>query len=79
VGNPNEMSVLAFAEHINAATANPGGVVFHELPPSRAGDPARRCPDIARARELLGWAPKVQLKAGLQKTIPYFKQQLGIS
>jgi nucleoside-diphosphate-sugar epimerase len=43
-----------------------------------SGDPLRRQPDISRAKEWLDWQPKVQLKEGLQKTIPYFKDLLGI-
>jgi dTDP-glucose 4,6-dehydratase len=77
IGNPNEMSVLAFAEHINAATGNPGGVIFHDLPPSRLGDPARRCPDITRAGECLGWTPRVPLEPGMTETVRWFRAEMG--
>lgn len=78
IGNPIEMSVLQFAETINHITGNQAGVVF--LPDERsARDPQRRQPDITRARTILGWEPKVALEEGLRKTIPYFKQQLGLA
>lgn len=78
IGNPIEMSVLQFAETINHITGNQAGVVF--LPDERsARDPQRRQPDITRARTILGWEPKVSLEEGLRKTIPYFKQQLGLA
>ncbi|MGQ9832994.1 MAG: UDP-glucuronic acid decarboxylase family protein [Candidatus Villigracilaceae bacterium] len=78
IGNPTEMSVLQFAETINHITGNQAGVVF--LPDERsARDPQRRQPDITRARTILGWEPKVALEEGLRKTIPYFKQQLGLA
>jgi dTDP-glucose 4,6-dehydratase len=76
LGNPNEMTVLAFAEHINAATGNTAGVRFLPLPPSRLGDPARRCPDIRRARERLGWEPRVELAEGMAETIRRFRAEL---
>lgn len=78
IGNPIEMSVSQFAETINHITGNQAGVVF--LPDERsARDPQRRQPDITRARTILGWEPKVALEEGLRKTIPYFKQQLGLA
>jgi dTDP-glucose 4,6-dehydratase len=76
IGNPNEMTVLAFAEHINAATGNTAGVTLLPLPESRQGDPARRCPDITRAREVLGWAPLVDLTDGMAETIQSFRAEL---
>jgi dTDP-glucose 4,6-dehydratase len=71
LGNPNETSVLEFAQIVNALTGNPAGVVFEQkrIP----GDPQQRRPDITRARELLGWEPKVVLEDGLRETIDYFK------
>ncbi|HZD55919.1 MAG TPA: UDP-glucuronic acid decarboxylase family protein [Anaerolineales bacterium] len=77
IGNPDEITILEFAETINALTGNQAGVVFR--PDQRGvGDPQRRQPDITRAREVLGWAPKVDLEAGIRKTIPYFKQRLEL-
>ena len=76
IGNPVEMSILAFAEHINAATDNPGGVAHLALPEERTGDPSRRCPVIERARELLGWEPRVDLATGMSHTIDWFQAEL---
>ncbi len=77
IGNPVEMSILQFAETINRVTGNPAGVAFKPGERS-ARDPQRRRPDITRARTLLGWEPEYNLEQGLHRTIPYFKQQLGM-
>jgi dTDP-glucose 4,6-dehydratase len=78
IGNPVETSILQFAEAINRLTNNPAGVVFK--PQSRTeGDPQRRQPDNTRARTVLGWEPKVHVEEGLNRTVPYFKQQLGLA
>jgi dTDP-glucose 4,6-dehydratase len=76
IGNPNEMPILTFAERINAVTGNEAGIEYLTLPESRVGDPARRCPDISRARQLLGWEPRVDLAEGLDATIAWFRGQL---
>jgi len=77
IGNPNEMSILTFAERINAATGNSAGIRYLDLPESRLGDPARRCPDIQRARTILGWEPRVDLDEGLVETIGWFRRELA--
>ena len=78
IGNPDEMTLIQFAETINKLVGNNAGTVF--VPDARsARDPQRRQPDITRAREILGWEPKVSLADGLKNTIPYFKQKLGIA
>ncbi len=78
IGNPNEMSLVEFADSINAIVGNQAGVTF--VPDARsARDPQRRQPDITRARQILGWEPQVSLAEGLRKTIPYFKQKLAIA
>jgi dTDP-glucose 4,6-dehydratase len=77
IGNPNEISILQFAEAINDITGNKAGVTY--MPDDRSTrDPQRRQPDITRARKILGWEPKHSLEAGLKNTIPYFKQKLGL-
>ena len=77
IGNPNEMTILQFAERINTLSGNKAGIIFK--PEMRSeGDPQRRQPDITRARTLLGWEPKVNLDEGLLKTIPYFKEKMGL-
>lgn len=77
IGNPVETTILEFAETINRLVGNPAGVQFK---PGQRGesDPQRRRPDIARAREVLGWEPRVSLEEGLGKTIAYFRQKLGL-
>ena len=75
LGNPNEFSMRELAELVVAKT---GGaveeIVYQPLP---ADDPKQRQPDITRARETLGWEPQVQLEAGLDRTIEYFRKMLG--
>jgi dTDP-glucose 4,6-dehydratase len=78
IGNPVETTILEFAETINALTGNTAGVEFRPL--SRIqGDPQRRRPDISRAQQVLEWDPLVDLDDGLRRTIPYFKEKLGLS
>jgi len=77
LGNPKEMTILQFAEAINQIAGNRAGITL--VPDARSErDPQRRQPDIQRARDILGWEPKVDLLLGIQKTIPYFKQKLGL-
>lgn len=72
VGNPVENTMIDLAEVINELTGNPAGIVMK--PDLRvSGDPQNRRPDITRAREILGWEPKVALREGLLATIPYFE------
>jgi dTDP-glucose 4,6-dehydratase len=78
IGNPVETSILDFAKTINQLTENSAEITYH--PQQRGeGDPQRRRPDISRAEEVLGWRPQISLEEGLQKTIPYFKEQLEIA
>lgn len=78
IGNPQETTIIEFAETINRLTGNTAGLVFR--PEGRIGnDPQRRRPDISRARNILGWEPKVNLEQGLSKTIAYFKAKMGLS
>lgn len=78
VGNPVEMTILEFAEAINRVTGNTAGITFINDARS-ARDPQRRQPDITRAREILGWEPRVNLEEGIRRTIPFFKQKLGLA
>jgi len=78
IGNPVEMSILEFAEVINKVTGNTAGIQFMENARS-ARDPQRRQPDINRAKEILNWEPKVNLEEGIRRTIPFFKQKLGLA
>ena len=72
IGNPREMTILEFAQHVNELTKNPAGIIYKKLDRIE-GDPQTRRPDITRARKLLGWEPKVDLQDGLQRTIKYFE------
>lgn len=77
IGNPDEITILEFAEAINRVTKNEGGVTF--VPKGRsARDPQRRRPDVTRAKEILKWEAKVPLTEGIEKTMPYFKEKLGL-
>src|SRR5512133_3145903 len=77
IGNPVEMTILEFAQIINRITDNKAGFTYVDARSSR--DPQRRRPDITRANEILGWEPKVNLEEGLERTIPYFRQKLGLA
>ncbi|HVQ55055.1 MAG TPA: NAD-dependent epimerase/dehydratase family protein, partial [Thermoanaerobaculia bacterium] len=70
IGNPAELSVLEFARRIRDLTGTRSEIVFKPLP---VDDPKVRQPDIAKAREKLGWEPKVKLEEGLTRTIAYFR------
>ena len=74
IGNPREMTVLEFAEAVRAAAGGGGRITFRPMP---RDDPKQRRPDITRARELLGWEPKVKLEDGLRETIAYFRGVVG--
>lgn len=76
IGNPNEMTVLQFAEFIKAAVKSKSKIVFEPLP---VNDPHVRQPDIRKARKHLGWEPKVSLEEGIAKTIEYFRKELKVS
>ena len=70
IGNPNEISLKDFAEEILALTGNKVKIVYKPLP---VDDPKQRQPDITKAKEILGWEPKVNRKDGLKITYDYFK------
>ncbi len=73
LGNPNEMTIKALADRVIQLTGSSSKIVHKPLP---TDDPTRRQPDIALARKELGWEPKVDLDAGLQKTIANFEERL---
>ncbi len=70
IGNPDEISLKDFAEEIIALTHTKQKIVYKPLP---VDDPRQRQPDIKRAKELLGWSPKVSRAEGLKITYNYFK------
>jgi UDP-glucuronate decarboxylase len=74
VGNPDECTIRELAERIVEMTGSRSAIVYRPLP---SDDPLQRCPDISRAREWLGWQPKVSLQQGLDSTIRYFERLLS--
>jgi dTDP-glucose 4,6-dehydratase len=74
IGNPQEITILEFAEKIRKNFENPPPIVFERLPQD---DPKQRCPDISKAKRVLGWEPKVGLDEGLRLTLTYFKEHFA--
>ena len=70
IGNPDEISLLDFANEIIDLTGTKQKIVFKPLP---VDDPKQRQPDITKAKELLGWQPKISRREGLKRTYEYFK------
>lgn len=70
VGNPEEITIKQFGEEIIRLTGTTQKIIYKELPQD---DPKQRKPDITRARELLGWEPKVNRAEGLKRTLAFFK------
>jgi UDP-glucuronate decarboxylase len=73
LGNPGDFTVAALAEMVRALTGSPSGVVYRPLP---SDDPARRRPDISRARQVLGWSPRIAIREGLQATIEHCRREI---
>jgi dTDP-glucose 4,6-dehydratase len=69
IGNPEEWTILECAREVQALVGSKSEIVFEPLPQD---DPTRRRPDITRAQQLLGWAPKVALRDGLERCMEYF-------
>jgi dTDP-glucose 4,6-dehydratase len=74
IGNPHEITILEFAERVRALLGISTPIVFKPLPQD---DPKQRCPDISKARRILGWEPKVNLEEGLRLTLDSFKKQFA--
>jgi len=75
IGNPNELSLVDMARTVVELTGSLSELVFEPLP---VDDPQVRQPDIARARELLGWEPEVELRDGLTRTIEHYRRMHGV-
>jgi UDP-glucuronate decarboxylase len=73
LGNPVELPMVELAERIIKLTGTKSSLVFRPLPQD---DPMQRCPDISKARTILGWEPAVALETGLMRTIEYFDTML---
>ena len=76
IGNPHEISLLEFAKEIIALSGTKSKITFKPLPQD---DPKQRQPDISRAKQVLGWEPKIAREQGLALTYEYFKEQLADS
>lgn len=73
IGNPDEITILEFAEEVIKLTGSKSKIIFKDLPD---GDPKQRKPDITRAKELLDWQPKFSRSEGLIPTLAYFKNKI---
>jgi dTDP-glucose 4,6-dehydratase len=74
IGNPNEFTILECARRVLAITGSKSQIRFNKLPQD---DPKQRCPDITKARTLLGWEPKIQLDTGLRMSLDYFREAVA--
>src|SRR5499425_3539792 len=70
IGNPSEFTILECAQQVLAVTGSKSRIRHEPLPQD---DPKQRCPDISKARELLGWQPIIDLPTGLRKSLEYFR------
>jgi dTDP-glucose 4,6-dehydratase len=75
IGNPEEFTILECAKAVLKVTKSKSELCFVDLP---VDDPTRRRPDITKARTLLGWEPRVELKAGLKKSLEYFRSKVAL-
>jgi dTDP-glucose 4,6-dehydratase len=74
IGNPDEFTILECAQLVLKVTGSKSPIKYEPLPPD---DPKQRCPDIGKARRLLGWEPKVNLESGLQLSLDYFRHAIA--
>ncbi len=80
LGNPVELTILEFARLTLQVTGSASEIVFvHPTDERTADDPKQRCPDISKARAVLGWEPRVPVEEGLRKTADYFRVKLGLA
>lgn len=73
IGNPGEFTILECAHAVLEVTGSKSQLVFEPLP---VDDPTRRCPNIDKARRVLGWEPRIALREGLAKSLDYFRSRL---
>lgn len=75
IGTIHEVTMIEFAKAVNEVSQNPAGIVFKDGLRIK-GDPQTRRPDITRAREILGWEPKISLHDGLTRTLAHFRHEV---
>jgi len=75
IGNPTEFTILECAKRVLAVTGSRSAIRYEPLPQD---DPKQRCPDITKARTLLGWEPKIDLETGLCMSLEYFRQASAV-
>jgi UDP-glucuronate decarboxylase len=73
LGNPNEFTIRELADEVARIVGSEVKVAYRPLPQD---DPTQRQPDITRAKEWLGWEPRIQLREGLERTVAYFRERL---
>ena len=73
LGNPDEFAIMDFAKEVLELTGGQSKIIYQPLP---VDDPRVRRPDITKAQEILHWKPGIELKEGIRKTIPYFREKL---
>jgi dTDP-glucose 4,6-dehydratase len=74
IGNPGEFTILECAKQVLEVTGSPSRIRFEPLPQD---DPKQRRPDITKAKQLLGWEPKIDLRTGLEMSLEYFRSAVG--
>ena len=75
IGNPEEVTMLELAEAVQDVVGNNPGIELHPLP---IDDPTVRRPDTTKAEEIIGWKAQISLREGLERTLPWFKEILGL-
>jgi UDP-glucuronate decarboxylase len=76
LGNPGEFTILELAKKVIALTGSKSAIAFKPLP---SDDPTQRQPDIALAKRILDWTPRVALDDGLTQAIAYFRDSNGVA
>jgi dTDP-glucose 4,6-dehydratase len=74
IGNPNEFTILECAQMVLKMTGSKSKIRYEPLPQD---DPRQRRPDITKARQLLGWEPKINLDPGMRLSLDYFKKAVA--
>jgi dTDP-glucose 4,6-dehydratase len=76
IGNPTEFTILECAQRVLAVTGSKSALTYEALPQD---DPKQRRPDISKAKQLLGWEPKIDLENGLRMSLEYFRREVAVA